>query len=157
MLRPITLAAVLVAGLLAVLAPGCGAGQSPRAATLEEATAHFYDALNKVLEGDVEPMLALWSHADDVTYMSPFGELLVGWAPIRDSWQQQADSHLGGRVEPEDLHYFASRTLGVVVGFERGTIVLDGKETAVNIRATSTYRLEDGRWMMIGHHTDPIG
>jgi ketosteroid isomerase-like protein len=125
--------------------------------TLEDATQGFYDALNAVLGGDVEPMLELWSHADDVTYMSPFGELLVGWEPIRDSWQSQADQHLGGRVEPEELRHFDSPTLGCVVGFERGAVEIDGATTPVDIRATSTYRVEDGRWAMIGHHTDPLG
>lgn len=123
---------------------------------LEQVSGEFYEALNAVLAGDVEPMLKLWSHADDVTYMSPFGELLVGWEPIRDSWQAQADQHLGGSVHPEELHFVAAPTLGCVVGFERGAVEIDGTSTPVNIRATSLYRLEDGRWAMIGHHTDPL-
>ncbi len=126
------------------------------AVSLEDASAVFYSALNDVLAGDVQPMLASWSHADDVTYMSPFGELLVGWEPIRASWQAQADQRLGGRVEPEELHHFASDELGFVVGFERGSIQIDGETKPVDIRATSVYRLEDGRWAMVGHHTDPL-
>lgn len=126
-------------------------------ASLEDATQAFYAALNAMLGGDAGPMLELWSHADDVTYMSPFGELLVGWEPIRDSWQTQADQHLGGRVDPEELRHFTSPTLGFVVGFERGHIEIDGATTPVNIRATSMYRIEDDRWAMIGHHTDPLG
>lgn len=126
-------------------------------ATLEDATRAFYDALNAVLHGDTEPMLQLWSHADDVTYMSPFGELLIGWEPIRDSWQAQADQRLGGRVDPEELRHFTSPTLGCVVGFERGSVEIDGAKVPVDIRATSLYRAEDDRWAMIGHHTDPLG
>lgn len=126
-------------------------------APLEDATRAFYAALNEILGGDVAPMLELWSHADDVTYMSPFGELLVGWEPIRASWQEQANQHLGGRVEPEELHHFASDALGFVVGFERGSVQIDGAQAPVDIRATSMYRVEDGRWAMIGHHTDPLG
>lgn len=125
--------------------------------TLEDATRSFYLALNAVLGGDVSPMLEMWSHADDVTYMSPFGELLVGWEPIRDSWQSQADAHLGGQVQPEELKHVSSPTLGFVVGFERGSVEIDGKRTSVDIRATSLYRVEDGRWLMVGHHTDPLG
>lgn len=126
-------------------------------ANLEDATAAFYAALNDVLSGDAEAMLALWSHADDVTYMSPFGELLVGWEPVRASWQAQADQRLGGHVEPEELHHFTSETLGVAVGFERGNVEIDGTATPVDIRATSVYRVESGDWTMIGHHTDPLG
>lgn len=125
--------------------------------SLESASDGFYEALNAVLAGDAEPMLALWSHADDVTYMSPFGELLVGWEPIRAAWQAQADQRFGGSVGPEELRHFESPGLGVAVGFERGSVQIDGAPVGVDIRATSTYRVEDGRWMMIGHHTDPLG
>jgi ketosteroid isomerase-like protein len=125
-------------------------------ATLEAATQGFYDALNTMLNGDATPMLALWAH-EDVSYMSPFGELLVGWEPIRASWQSQADAKLGGRIDPYELQFFSSPTLGFVVGFERGNVEIDGTSTPVNIRATSMYRIEDGRWAMIGHHTDPLG
>ena len=125
--------------------------------TIEEATESFYSALNAVLGGDVEPMLGLWSHADDITYMSPFGEILVGWDAVSASWRGQADQRFGGEVQPEAVHHFASDTLGFVVGFERGSVEIDGQTAPVNIRATSMYRVEDGSWKMIGHHTDPLG
>jgi len=125
--------------------------------TLEDATRSFYDALNTMLGGDAGPMLDLWSRAGDVTYMSPFGELLVGWEPIEASWRSQAEAKLGGRVDPAELHHFESDGLGVAVGFERGSVRIEGQDTPVNIRATSTWRLEDGAWRMIGHHTDPLG
>lgn len=124
---------------------------------LRAASDSFYGALAAILAGDAEPMAAVWSHADDATYMSPFGELLVGWDAIRGSWQSQAEQGLGGEVRPEDLNFFASDSLGCVVGFERGSITVDGEETPVDIRATSLYRLEDGAWKMVGHHTDPLG
>ena len=60
-------------------------------------------------------------------------------------------------VRPAELHHFAGPELGVVVGFERGHVKIDGATVPVDIRATSTYRVEDGRWAMIGHHTDPLG
>ena len=126
-------------------------------ASLQEATSAFYAALNDVLGGDAAPMLDLWSHADDITYMSPFGELLVGWDVVAASWRQQTEARFGGRVDPEEVHYFAGDDLGVVVGFERGTVQVEGQDTPVDIRATSTWRLEDGAWKMIGHHTDPLG
>ena len=125
-------------------------------AHLEDATRGFYVALNDVLGGDVAPMLAVWSHADDVTYMSPFGELLVGWEPVRASWEAQAGQRLGGQVEPDELRHFVSDTLGFVVGIERGSVEVGGVATVVDIRATSMYRVEDDRWVMIGHHTDPL-
>jgi ketosteroid isomerase-like protein len=102
-------------------------------------------------------MLEHWSHADDVTYMSSFGELLVGWAPIQASWEGQAAARLGGRVDGKELRHVASSDLGFVVGFERGGVEVDGVPTAIDIPATSMYRLEGDRWVMVGHHTDPLG
>ena len=124
---------------------------------LEEATARFYEALNAMLRGDAEPMLAVWSHADDITYMSPFGELLTGWPATRASWIAQAEARLGGVVRGEELHHLAAGTLGFAVGFERGEVQVEARPTPVDIRATSMFRLEDGEWRMIGHHTDPLG
>jgi len=94
---------------------------------LERAAREFYVALAAVLGGDSEPMLRIWSHADDVSYMGPFGALLVGWEPIRASWVAQATQRLGGKVEPEELHFYDSAPLGVVVGFERGTAEVEGR------------------------------
>ncbi len=125
-------------------------------ADLEDATRAFYVALNDVLGGDVAPMLAVWSHADDVTYMSPFGELLVGSEPVRASWEAQADQRLGGQVEPDELRHFVSDTLGFVVGIERGSVEDRRRCDCGRHRATSMYRVEDDRWVMIGHHTDPL-
>lgn len=126
------------------------------AADLQQATDEFYAALASILAGDAEPMSEVWSHADDITYMSPFGELLVGWDATKASWQAQADQNLGGKAAPEELQFFDCGDLGVVVGFERGHITIDGTDQPLEIRATSTWRREDGEWKMIGHHTDPV-
>src|SRR3954471_9143315 len=103
---------------------------------LEDATASFYTALNAMLGGDAEPMLAGWSHADDVTYMSPFGELLSGWPSVQASWVGQAEAHLGGEVRGEELQHVADNGLGFAVGFERGEVQVEGRPTPVDIRAT---------------------
>ncbi|SDN28727.1 SnoaL-like domain-containing protein [Nocardioides szechwanensis] len=124
--------------------------------TLEQASDTFYRALNTMLTGDVGPMLEVWSHADDVTYMSPFGELLVGWEAVRESWEKQAAARLGGQVAAEELRCLSSSDLGFVVGCERGSVEVGGVTQLVDIRATSMYRLEGDRWAMIGHHTDPL-
>jgi ketosteroid isomerase-like protein len=63
---------------------------------------------------------------------------------------------LGGHVDPAELRHFSSPELGFVVGFERGEVEIDGTMTPVDIRATSMFRVEDGRWRMISHHTDRL-
>ena len=53
---------------------------------VRRAAAAFYEALNAMLAGDAAPMAAVWSHADDATYMGPDGAIRVGWDQLRASW-----------------------------------------------------------------------
>ncbi len=72
-----------------------------------QAAEQFYAALNSMFKGDLDPMIEVWSHADDVTYMGPAGGLLVGSEEVRNSWEEQAKLKLGGKVEPEEMHVIA--------------------------------------------------
>jgi len=62
---------------------------------------------------------------------------------------------LGGRVTPKDIRITLGRDLAVVSNYEIGeNSGPDGKPQEVTIRATNLFRKEDGKWKMIGHHTD---
>ncbi|MCG8652653.1 MAG: nuclear transport factor 2 family protein [Pirellulales bacterium] len=148
--------ATVVLGL-AILAPlkPVEAGESEEKAVLQ-ASQGFYSALNRLFKGDTGPMEQVWSHSDDVTYMGPVGGLKVGWNAVLESWNGQAEKKLGGTVRPQQTHVFAGSTLAVVTCIEAGENIVDGKPQQVSIRSTSTYRKEDGKWKMIGHHTDKL-
>jgi ketosteroid isomerase-like protein len=118
------------------------------------AAEQFYASLNTLFKGNLDPMIEVWSHADDVTYLGPSGGILVGWEAVRNSWAEQAKLKLGGRVEPEDMHVTAGDEIGITVDYERGTSYINGKPEKVNIRATNVFRLENGKWKMIEHHAD---
>lgn len=121
---------------------------------LQEASDAFYSALADVLAGDATAMLALWSHADDVSYMGPMDDQLqVGWDTIEPAWVNQAAAKIGGQVVTENLHYVVGESLGIVVNYEVGSGHV-GIPGTMRIRVTSSYRLEDGHLRMIGHHTD---
>jgi ketosteroid isomerase-like protein len=121
---------------------------------VHKANADFYAALNAMFEGQTEPMTAVWSHADDVTYMGPAGGLRVGWSQVLADWQAHAKQKIGGEVQPRDMHVTAGRDLAVTSNLEVGSNIVDGKPVAVTIRATNIFRQEGGHWKMIGHHTD---
>jgi ketosteroid isomerase-like protein len=116
----------------------------------------FHDALNVLFTGDAAPMKAVWSHADDVTYMGPSGAMQVGWAQIEPYWDKQAARKLGGKVVPADVHVTASPQLAVAQYHEKGENIIDGKPQPVLIRTTTTFRKENGQWKVIGHHTDTL-
>lgn len=121
------------------------------------AAAGFYAALNAMFEGDAGPMLAVWSHADDVTYMGPDGAYQHGWPAIRAEWEMQAAKKLGGHVAPEGMRIAVAGDLGVTHNYEKGENAnTGGKPGTVSIRATNVFRKEKDAWKMIGHHTDML-
>lgn len=121
---------------------------------IHEAISEFYEALNDLLTGNSAPMTAVWSHAEDVTYLGPQGGILVGWANVSKAWKEQAQLKLNGRIEPEDIHVIKFDNLRITHNFEVGSNVVNGKNEQVRVRATNIFRKEDGKWKMISHQTD---
>jgi len=117
----------------------------------------FYAALNQMFTGDLTAMKNVWSHADDVTYMGPGGGVQRGWPAVQAEFQKQADKKLGGKVNGEEMQFTVGSDIAVLTDYERGQNTnADGKPSTVSLRATSTFRLENGAWKMIGHHTDTL-
>jgi PAS domain S-box-containing protein len=115
----------------------------------------FYVALNTMFTGQLAPMIASWSHGDDVTYMGPAGGFQVGWEAVRQEWEAQAAMKLGGKVVHSETQVTAGNTLAVVSNYEKGENTnAKGEIQKVSIRATNIFRKEGGLWKMIGHHVD---
>lgn len=121
---------------------------------VKAATKRFYEALNKLFTGDAGPMKDAWSHAKDVTYMGPGGGFQVGWDKVEPVWDAVAAMKLGGKINPQQVHVTASPTLAVVCCYEKGENIVDGKPQPVQIRASTVFRKENGKWKVIGHQTD---
>ncbi len=146
---------IAFAALLLVAPVAACAEADAGPATPQEAVDGFYGALNAMFTGDLEPMKAVWSHADDVTYMGPTGGFRVGWDDVLADWQGQADQKLGGKVEPSDIHIVTGPEIAIVKNRERGENVgPDGDPLVVELRASLVLRKEDGVWKVIGHQTD---
>jgi ketosteroid isomerase-like protein len=126
----------------------------PDEKAVAQATAQFYAALNAMFAGNVEPMNAVWSHAEDVTYMGPDGKFVVGWEQVSATWKRQAAMKLGGKVQPEATRVTVGQDLAIVECLEVGENIVKGKPQTVSLRATNVFRKTDGQWKMIGHHTD---
>lgn len=121
---------------------------------INEAIDQFYGALNALIGGNIEPMKDIWLHEDYVTYLDPTGAYLVGWDKVLESWQKQADMHIGGDVHHEKLQVMVEGTMAVAHNYEIGNTEIDGKREHVFIRATNVFLKKDGQWKMISHHVD---
>jgi len=120
------------------------------------ANADFYKALNALFKGEVAPMEQVWSHAEDVNYMGPDGLRQLGWKAVLADWKTQAAKRLGGTIKIDQPRVQVGGSIGVITGIEIGENVVDGTPQKVSIRTTSVFRKEDGKWKMIGHHTDKL-
>jgi len=122
---------------------------------LKEAVEKFYKALNEIFTGSNSLMKEVWSHADDINYMGPMGEMFIGWQDILKVWDEQAALKLGGKIEPQNINYVFGTDLAATHNYEIGENTnVHGKTEKVSIRVTNLFRKEDGVWKMIGHHTD---
>ncbi|HTR86657.1 MAG TPA: nuclear transport factor 2 family protein [Reyranella sp.] len=125
--------------------------------TVLAANAGFYTALNKLFVGEVEPMKAVWSHADDISYMGPTGQFDAGWPAILKDWEGQAALKLGGKVGPSEMRVISTGDLAVVSCYEVGENTnAAGKVEQLKLRATNIFRKEGGAWKMVGHQTDKL-
>lgn len=151
--------AALAMGMAFGLIAASASAQTPVAgkAAVLAANTRFYAAINAMFKGDIGPIEAVWSHADDVTYMGPTGAFDSGWSAVLKDWQGQAAQKLGGKVEPVEVHVIVGQNVAVVNDFEQGENTnAEGKVQQVRLRATNTFRKEGGEWKMVGHHTDVL-
>ena len=123
--------------------------------SLRAANDQFYAALNAMFAGDLAPMNAIWAHDEDVTDMGPFGGRLTGWKAVGEEFKKEGAMKLGGHVVCKDVIVRAGGDMGYTVCVEQGeNMSADGKPVIVNFRATNMFRLINGRWKLVHHHTD---
>ena len=129
----------------------------PEKQAVIEATHRFYAALNAMLAGDPKPLTDVYSHADDVTYMPAEGGVLMGWDQVFADWSRQAEASRGGTAEAGDVRAVVGEGMAYSQALTRGTVTgTDGETRQVQLRESSVFRREDGRWKMIAHHADTI-
>ena len=124
---------------------------------VQEAFAQFYIALNQMFTGDLTAMKDVWSHADDVTYIGPDGTVQVVYDKVLKAFEKQAAMKLGGSVKPSNIHVIIGKDLAIMQNFEEGkNLKANGKTQVISIRVTNVFRLENGKWKMVSHHTDRL-
>ncbi|HYB91562.1 MAG TPA: nuclear transport factor 2 family protein [Candidatus Binataceae bacterium] len=151
---------VCVAGTL-IVTPRIAAAEPQSAAESEQAirqaTLAYYVALNSVLGGDPDPMTAVWSHGSDVSNLSAYGERAIGWNEVQAGYRNAARRSLTGRISPSQIVVVVSGAMGFSVCDESGELRGSDRMTfKLSARTTNIFRLENGKWKLVHHHTDPV-
>ena len=121
---------------------------------VREASAQFYAALNRMMEGDGKAMAEIWAHDATVTTMHPIGGREVGWDEVRGSFEQVAGLASGGHAALRDQRIQVVGDLAYEVGIEYGQAKLAGEQIGIEHRVTNIYRREPDGWKIVHHHTD---
>jgi len=121
---------------------------------VRDASARFYAALNRMLDGDSAPLADIWSHGAAVTTMHPIGGRETGWDEVRGSFEQVAQLASGGHAELRDQSLQVAGDMAYEVGIEQGQATLAGEQITIEQRVTNIYRREAEGWKMVHHHTD---
>jgi len=121
---------------------------------VRNASKQFYAGLNRMLNGDADPLAEIWSHSAAVTALHPIGGRQVGWDAVRASFEQVAQLASGGKVELKDQLIRVVGDMAFEAGVEYGQLKLAGQPVTIEHRVTNIYQREAGVWKMIHHHTD---
>lgn len=63
--------------------------------------------------------------------------------------------NIGRLVEPQNINIAFGKDMAIITNFEKcSNVDSEGNPVTISIRATNTYRIENGEWKMVGHHTD---
>ena len=148
--------------ILIMFALGACASVSTNASDNEEeqvkkALDGFYSSLNAMLKGNPEPAKLVWSQSDDIAYMGADGGYEVGWEAFYANWVKQAHVGIGGSVIHSKVIVNTGKDIAVTHQLVK-SVDPSGQSTggAGSLRASSVFRKEEGKWMMIGHHVDVI-
>ena len=122
---------------------------------IRQASEQFYEALNRMINGDPEPMMVVWSHGSDVATLHPLGGRQTGWEEVRASWEQAAQAFSDGKVSLVSLVVVPlADDVAYTLGTEHGQAKLGDERVGIDWRVTNIYRRDEGEWKMVHHHTD---
>jgi hypothetical protein len=105
---------------------------------------------------DPAPLMALWSHGDDVVLMGANGGHEVGWSLVGPRMMRIAAASAGGPRKDDIVARTIGTDLAVIVQIENITNLRpDGSVEAVDhLRVTHVARCEGADWRLIQRHAD---
>lgn len=147
--------APLFAGTARAQASAAAAELSPAEKEILAATTLFYTALNSAIQGNFDPLGAVWSHRPDVSDLSADGGEQFGWNEIHAHIQNMVRAYPSGHIEAENVRVVADGDIGYSVCTEAGQMrSADGPMVKFSQRATNIFRREGGQWKLVHHHAD---
>ena len=119
---------------------------------LKAANQRFYDAFNEL---SIERMDEVWEDSERALCVHPGWTPLVGWPPIRESWQRIFDNANLMQFNIRYLNVVVQGDFGYVTCVEGITSVVQGRATNFSTFATNIFTNGATGWRMVAHHASP--
>ena len=126
---------------------------------LDQTIERYHSAVDRFAQGDPEPVKALYSQHDDVTLANPFGPPVRGWASVADRLDYAASRFRDGLpIGYEKVALIVGTDVASLLEIERWEARVGGRYeiTPFGLRVTSVFRRENGSWLLVHRHADPI-
>lgn len=109
-----------------------------------------------LVNGDVEPRMAMWFCNDLVTLFGAWRPCKTGWDDVSRTFRWVASRFSNGSdYNVELVAVGVSEDLAYTVGYEREAVSVDGSPTEPNkLRVMHVYRRENGEWKIVYCHSD---
>ena len=119
---------------------------------VKEANKRFYDAFGAL---DIEMMDQVWEASDQALCVHPGWQPLVGWQPIRASWEGIFDNTTLMHFNLRYVNVAVHGDSGWVICVENITTVLQGRASDFSALATNIFVRTPQGWRMVAHHASP--
>ena len=124
-------------------------------AALSRALERVADGLAAMAAGNPGPYAACWADSADVTLFGAWGPVEKGHHAVTRTFEWVGSRFSDGELVPRYDVVDVSGDLAYTVGFEHGTVRVDGGEARpMTIRVTHVYKRIEDDWWLVHRHAD---
>lgn len=119
----------------------------------------YHSGLHAFALGDPEPIKAMYTRTDDALLANPFGGSSRGWDAVSRALDFASSNFRDGTaVRSEEVTRYASEDLVSLFELEHWETKIGGREerSPFDLRVTTNFRLENGSWLLVSRHADPL-
>lgn len=124
---------------------------------LDTFVAHAAEAADAIVRGDMDAYLELVHHAEGFTLLAPYGGPATRHERRAEVLSESAGFIVDGeaRLEHVESHAWGDTLVLVMVERQHGRV--QGRpDQDISLRVTHVYRRQDGDWLLVHRHADPL-
>jgi ketosteroid isomerase-like protein len=121
---------------------------------IRRASDRFYEALNRLCNGEPSAMRRVWHQDATVTTAHPMGKWARGWDEVWVTWDEIGRMVRRGSVKIRDLHVAVHGDVAYTTGVEDVDSMFGPTRVRFSANTTNIYVRRGGEWRMVHHHAD---